>query len=122
MGILDDAIREHLDLKRRQGVEEGELSKLEDEAFGPPSRPGDPDFPEAEGAGESAGASAAVAEPPPGEVPAEGATEAAEPPAAAPAEEEPPAEPPPVDEPPSAEAPAAPAEPAEQSSFYDHAA
>jgi hypothetical protein len=48
MGILDDAIREHLDLKRRQGAEEDELQRLEDEAFGPPSRPGDPDFPAAE--------------------------------------------------------------------------
>ena len=45
MGILDDAIREHLNLKRRQGAEEDELQRLEDEAFGPPSRPGDPDFP-----------------------------------------------------------------------------
>lgn len=44
MGILDDAIRQHLDLKRRQGAEEDELQRLEDEAFGPPSRPGEPDF------------------------------------------------------------------------------
>jgi hypothetical protein len=50
MGILDDAIREHLDLKRRQGAEEDELQRLQDEAFGPPSRPGDPDFPDAEAA------------------------------------------------------------------------
>jgi hypothetical protein len=49
MGILDEAIREHLDLKRRQGAGEDELSRLEDEAFGPPSRPGDPEFPEAGG-------------------------------------------------------------------------
>ena len=47
MGILDDAIREHLDLKRRQGAADDELKRLEDEAFGPPSRPGDPDFPQA---------------------------------------------------------------------------
>jgi hypothetical protein len=46
MGIFDDAIREHLDLKRRQGADESELQQLEDEAFGPPARPGDPDFPE----------------------------------------------------------------------------
>jgi hypothetical protein len=52
MGILDDAIREHLDLKRQRGATESELKQLEDEAFGPPSRPGEPDFPEAEGAGE----------------------------------------------------------------------
>ena len=46
MGILDDAIREHLDLKRRLGAEEDELQRLEGEAFGPPARPGDPDFPD----------------------------------------------------------------------------
>jgi hypothetical protein len=45
MGILDDAIREHLDLKRQRGATESELKQLEDEAFGPPSRPGEPDFP-----------------------------------------------------------------------------
>jgi hypothetical protein len=46
MGILDDAIREHLDLKRRLGAEDDEIQRLEDEAFGPPTRPGEPDFPE----------------------------------------------------------------------------
>ena len=46
MGILDDAIRQHLDLKRQRGATESELKQLEDEAFGPPSRPGEPDFPE----------------------------------------------------------------------------
>jgi hypothetical protein len=49
MGILDEAIREHLDLKRRRGATDSELQRLEDEAFGPPSRPGEPDFPEHEG-------------------------------------------------------------------------
>jgi hypothetical protein len=39
MGILDDAIRDHLDLKRRRGAEEPELKRLEDEAFGPQGRP-----------------------------------------------------------------------------------
>src|SRR5262245_21005265 len=34
MGILDDAIREHLDLKRRHGAREAELREIEDEAFG----------------------------------------------------------------------------------------
>jgi hypothetical protein len=34
MGALDDAIREHLELKRRQGVSEEELKRKEDEAFG----------------------------------------------------------------------------------------
>src|SRR6185437_409302 len=33
------AIREHLELKRAHGADEGELKKLEDEAFGPPQRP-----------------------------------------------------------------------------------
>jgi hypothetical protein len=39
MSILDDAIREHLELKRAHGADEVELKKLEDEAFGPPGRP-----------------------------------------------------------------------------------
>jgi hypothetical protein len=34
MGILDDAIREHLELKRRLGASEEELEKKETEAFG----------------------------------------------------------------------------------------
>jgi hypothetical protein len=42
MGILDEAIREHLDLKRQHGAAESELRKLEDEAFGPPARPDEP--------------------------------------------------------------------------------
>ncbi|HVO53000.1 MAG TPA: hypothetical protein VMT37_01160 [Solirubrobacterales bacterium] len=43
MSILDDAIREHLELKRAHGADEVELKKLEDEAFGPPGRPDDAD-------------------------------------------------------------------------------
>jgi hypothetical protein len=43
MSILDDAIREHLELKRAHGADEAELKKLEDEAFGPPGRPQEPD-------------------------------------------------------------------------------
>ncbi|MGV1047847.1 MAG: hypothetical protein ACOYD4_04890 [Solirubrobacterales bacterium] len=43
MSILDDAIREHLELKRAHGADESELKKLEDEAFGPPGRPEDAD-------------------------------------------------------------------------------
>jgi hypothetical protein len=39
MSILDDAIREHLELKRAHGADAAELKKLEDEAFGPPARP-----------------------------------------------------------------------------------
>src|ERR1700761_7666935 len=43
MSILDDAIREHLELKRAHGADEGELQRLEDEAFGPPQRPAEVD-------------------------------------------------------------------------------
>lgn len=39
MGILDDAIREHLELKRQHGAEEKEIEGLEAEAFGPADRP-----------------------------------------------------------------------------------
>jgi hypothetical protein len=46
MGILDDAIREHLELRRRHGAREDELQRIEDEAFGPPARPGEVDVPE----------------------------------------------------------------------------
>jgi hypothetical protein len=35
MGTLDDAIREHLELKRRLGASEEELERKETEAFGP---------------------------------------------------------------------------------------
>ena len=38
MGILDDAIREHLDLKRKHGVSEQELQRQEEEALGPARR------------------------------------------------------------------------------------
>ena len=41
MGILDEAIREHLELKRQHGAGDSELQQLEDDAFGPPDRPGD---------------------------------------------------------------------------------
>jgi hypothetical protein len=38
MGILDDAIREHLDLKRKHGAAEDELQRQEEEALGPARR------------------------------------------------------------------------------------
>ncbi len=41
MGILDDAIKEHLELKRQHGAAESELKQLEDDAFGAAERPGD---------------------------------------------------------------------------------
>jgi hypothetical protein len=41
MGILDEAIREHLELKRQHGADDSELKQLENDAFGPADRPGD---------------------------------------------------------------------------------
>jgi hypothetical protein len=41
MGILDEAIREHLELKRQHGAADSELKELEDEAFGQAERPGE---------------------------------------------------------------------------------
>ncbi len=38
MGLLDDAIREHLELKRRHGADPGELDQQAEDALGPPSR------------------------------------------------------------------------------------
>ncbi len=38
MGLLDDAIREHLDLKRSRGADPGEIERLEREALGPVRR------------------------------------------------------------------------------------
>ena len=40
MGLLDDAIREHLELKRRRGADSSEVARQEREAFGPPTRGG----------------------------------------------------------------------------------
>jgi hypothetical protein len=38
MGTLDDAIREHLELKKRSGAPDDEVQRLEHEAFGPVRR------------------------------------------------------------------------------------
>jgi hypothetical protein len=38
MGLLDDAIREHLELKRRHGADPGEVARQESEALGPVRR------------------------------------------------------------------------------------
>ena len=38
MGLLDEAIREHLELKRRRGADTTEVARQEQEAFGPPRR------------------------------------------------------------------------------------
>ncbi|HYH62998.1 MAG TPA: hypothetical protein VD766_14115 [Solirubrobacterales bacterium] len=78
MGVFDDAIREHLELKRQKGADEEELKELENEAFGQAARPGDPDFPGSTGEEE-----AVQAESPGDEaVPAEVAPSEAEPPGA----------------------------------------
>lgn len=71
MGILDDAIREHLELKRQHGAASGDIERLEKEAFGPPTRPGDPEF-----AGEEGGVEV-VERPQPGESAESGARAAA---------------------------------------------
>jgi hypothetical protein len=111
MSILDDAIREHLELKRAHGADEAEIKRLEDEAFGPPGRPEEPDLlaeaptefmtmSGAEAATETTEDSggrriniADLQEPPEAEAPAEAPPVPAEDPvqAATPAEEEPPA-------------------------------
>lgn len=48
MGLLDDAIREHLDLKRRRGADPTEIERAEREALGPvrraPAEPGEADL------------------------------------------------------------------------------
>jgi hypothetical protein len=53
MGLLDDAIREHLDLKRRRGADPTEIERAEREALGPvrrgPEVPGDDLAPEEAG-------------------------------------------------------------------------
>ena len=49
MGLLDDAIREHLELKRRRGADPDEVARQEDEALGDP-RSGEFATPDAESA------------------------------------------------------------------------
>jgi hypothetical protein len=48
MGVLDDAIRDHLDLKRRRGADPAEVERAEREALGPvrraPEEPGGIEF------------------------------------------------------------------------------
>ena len=53
MGSLDDAIREHLELKRRLGASDDEIHEKEAEAFGKGNRPA-PAEPEARRAGHRA--------------------------------------------------------------------
>jgi hypothetical protein len=58
MGLLDDAIREHLDLKRRRGADPAEIERAEHEALGPVRR-----GPESASASEEPGAYDLEAEP-----------------------------------------------------------
>ena len=124
MGILDEAIREHLELKRQHGAEEPELKKLEDEALGPPGGAGELEEPpemseaEAEAPTDYIG-SPAAAPPAPEEVGADEAPEsevaASEPEAATPAPDLRPPEMRPEEPPPSvAESEAEPEAAAEQ--------
>jgi hypothetical protein len=69
MGLLDDAIREHLELKRRHGADPSEVARQEREALGPPAPPAEPQSREA-------GAASATAEPATPAPPAEPATAA----------------------------------------------
>jgi hypothetical protein len=48
MGTLDDAIREHLELKRRSGASDDEVKRLESEALGPVPRDPAPASPAAD--------------------------------------------------------------------------
>ncbi len=67
MGLLDDAIREHLDLKRKHGAGDEELRRQETEALGPARRDfsGDRESADEQAAAEPAeAASAATAEAP----------------------------------------------------------
>jgi hypothetical protein len=48
MGLLDDAIREHLELKRLRGADPGEVARAETDALGPVLREADEQVPEGE--------------------------------------------------------------------------
>jgi hypothetical protein len=72
MGLLDDAIREHLELKRRRGADPTEIERAEREALGPvrrqpepiqePAFPEDAALPEEPSVGEEADYSATLVE------------------------------------------------------------
>ena len=73
MGLLDDAIKEHLELKRKRGADAEEVARLEQEALGPPQRgefagaaaPAEPAEPDAEVADASPAEESVAPEPEP---------------------------------------------------------
>ena len=67
MGLLDDAIREHLDLKRKHGAGDDELRRQEIEALGPARRDFNADAANAEPAADAAAEAAPPAPPEPAE-------------------------------------------------------
>ena len=68
MGLLDEAIKEHLELKRRHGADPGEVARLENEALGPARRDPAPAAVEEPDVDEPVAAEAAP-EPPPAPAP-----------------------------------------------------
>jgi hypothetical protein len=130
MGILDEAIKEHLELKRQHGADDSELKQLEDQAFGPPERPGseEPSAPEAGGVASAAAAEAPTEfmtqpggeKPPVRREPAAGIADIQEPPEK-PAEPEPAAEEAAAEEPSATEHEAIPSAPVEHSTEERHA-
>jgi hypothetical protein len=118
MGLLDDAIREHLELKRRRGADPTELERQEHEALGP-ARQREFAKPEGEAPAADAPPEAPPLEeeepaPPDEDAPAAPFEDVpAAPVAEAPAVDEPP---PPVEEPPP---PPAAARPAESEPWFD---
>jgi hypothetical protein len=63
MGLLDEAIREHLELKRRHGADAAEIARLEQEALGPARRTPADVAPEASDSAPLADRPVAAAEP-----------------------------------------------------------
>jgi hypothetical protein len=69
MGLLDDAIREHLELKRQHGGDPSEIERQEQEAFGPGGRRAAPAEDAADPAAEVADAPEPAVEEAPPEAP-----------------------------------------------------
>jgi hypothetical protein len=65
MGLLDEAIKEHLELKRRHGADPTEVARLEHEALGPARREPVAEAPVVEEAADEAPEAEAAPAPPP---------------------------------------------------------